>query len=127
MQRDFVLRWIEQLGRLIRRLLRGGGSLEEGRRQVDDAIEALLGPLALLIPKLEVESAASLLGDPDRIFAYAQLLELDALIAAAAGEAGTADRTRRALEFARAALGRATESRPDWQQWIAERADGPLP
>jgi hypothetical protein len=127
MQRDFVLRWIEQLGQLIRRLLRGGGSLEEGRRQVDEAIEALLGPLALLIPKLEVESAANLLGDPDRIFAYAQLLELDALIAGAAGEAGTADRTRRALEFARAALGRTTESRPDWQQWIAERAVGPLP
>ena len=49
MQRDYVLRWIEQLGELIRRLLRRGGSLEEGRRQVDDAIEALLGPLAAVV------------------------------------------------------------------------------
>jgi hypothetical protein len=74
MQRDLVLRWIEQLGILIRRLIEGKrhGDLSAAREQVYEATEALLGPLLPLIPR-PTSSAAQLLADPDRLFG-AQLL-----------------------------------------------------
>lgn len=65
----------------------------------------LLGPLALLVPRLEVPSAAQLLHDPERILGVAVLLELDAAIAEAEGDAAAAGRIReRAAAFRRAAL-----------------------
>jgi hypothetical protein len=89
MQRDLVLRWIEQLGILIRRLIEGkrAGDLVSAREQIREATEALLGPLGHLIPRLDVESAAELLADPDRLFGYAQLLDLEGVVAAATGDA----------------------------------------
>ena len=82
----------------------------------------LLGPLALLVPRLETESAAELLADPDRIFGYAQLLDFDGAISEGLGEAeAAADSRRRAVDFARAALARSQEPRPDWERWIQER------
>jgi len=123
-QRDLVLRWIEQLGRLVARLVGAGGKAElaSARDQVSEATISLLGPLAMLVPRLETESAAELLADPDRIFGYAQLLDLDAAISRGMGEAdAAADSSRRAVEFARAALARSQEPRPDWERWIHER------
>lgn len=125
MQRDLVLRWIEQLGVLIRRLIEGkrDGDLPAAREQIRQATEGLLGPLLQLIPRLEIESAADLLADPDRIFGYAQLLDLDGAISEALGEVdAAADSRRRAVEFARAAAARLTEPRQEWEQWIAGRA-----
>ena len=124
MQRDLVLRWIEQLGRLIARLVGLGGKAElaSARDQVTEATHALLGPLSPLVPRLETESAAELLSDPDRIFGYAQLLDLDGVISEALGETDSAiDSRRRAMEFARAALARSTDPRPDWERWLSER------
>jgi hypothetical protein len=123
-QRDLVLRWIEQLGRLVARLVGAGGKAElaSARDQVSEATINLLGPLALLVPRLETESAAELLADPDRIFGYAQLLDLDGAISEGLGEAeAAADSRRRAVDFARAALARSQEPRPDWERWIQER------
>ena len=124
MQRDLVLRWIEQLGILIRRLIEGKreGDLAPAREQIREATEALLGPLFQLIPRLEVESAAELLADPDRLFGYAQLLDLEGVVAAATGDAahGAECRTR-ALAFAREAVRRAPEPRIDWESWIGSR------
>lgn len=125
MQRDLVLRWIEQLARLVARLLRSdpGADLGAAREQVQDATAGLLGPLATLVPRLEVSSAAELLADPDRLFGYAQLLELDAVIAAALGDtSAAADNRPRALAFAKEALRRAPEPMPAWEAWIAERS-----
>ena len=124
MQRDLVLRWIEQLGRLVARLVGLGGKAElaTARDQVTEATLSLLGPLSPLVPRLETESAAELLADPDRIFGYAQLLDLDGAISEAMGETETAtDSRRRALEFARAAVARSTDPRPDWERWIGAR------
>lgn len=125
MQRDLVLRWIEQIARLIARLLRGGtqADLAAARDQVREAVSGLLGPLEPLVPRLEVSSAADLLADPDRIFGYAQLLDLEAVIAGATGDpAGAADARERAQCFAREALARTLEPRPDWEAWVAERS-----
>lgn len=124
MQRDLVLRWIEQLGRLVARLLGQGGKAElaVARDQVAEATLGLLGPLSTLVPRLETGSAADLLVDPDRIFGYAQLLDLDGVISEALGDAaGGAESRRHALELARAAVARSRDPMPDWQQWVAER------
>jgi hypothetical protein len=124
LQRDLVLRWIEQLGRLVARLLGRGGEAElaVARDQVTEATIGLLGPLATLVPRLETTSAVELLADADRIFGYAQLLELDGVISEALGDApGAAQSRRRALEFARAALERSHEPMPDWERWVRER------
>jgi hypothetical protein len=124
LQRDLVLRWIEQLGRLVARLLGRGGEAElaVARDQVTEATLGLLGPLATLVPRLETTSAVELLADPDRIFGYAQLLDLDGVISEALGDAsGAAQSRRRALEFATAALERSCEPMPDWERWVRER------
>jgi len=99
MQRDLVLRWIEQLGRLVARLVGLGGKAELGaaRDQVAEATINLLGPLSLLVPRLETSSAAELLADPDRIFGYAQLLDLDGTISEGMGEKDAATESRRMI------------------------------
>jgi hypothetical protein len=124
MQRDLVLRWIEQLGALIRRLVRGRAEsdLPAARDQVREATMALLGSLDPLIPRLDVPSAAELLADPDRIFGYAQLLDLDAVIAQAMGHSTAAQELRaRAVGFAAEAVRRNREPRPEWEEWLSDR------
>ena len=124
MQRDLVLRWIEQLGVLIRRLIEGrrDGDLSAASEQVREATEALLGPLLPLIPRLDVESAAQLLADPDRLFGYAQLLDLEGLLAGASGDAAAGLECRtRALGFAREAVRRAPDRQAAWEEWIEHR------
>ena len=125
-QRDVVLRWIEELGRLIARLLRRGtaGDLDLAREEIERATADLLGSLAPLVPQLDPASAAALLADPDRIFAWAQLVELDGLVAEAQGNApGGASARRRALELGREACRRSRIDRPDWAEWVAARSD----
>lgn len=82
MQRDVVLRWIEQIVATVRRMLLGPEAVDpaELETRVDEALEQLLGPLTLLVPRLEPASAATLLQDPERIHGYATLLELKALV-----------------------------------------------
>ena len=123
-QRDTVLRWIEQLGRLVARLLhvRNAGGFEAAREQIAAATAALLGSLALLAPKLDSASAAELLRDPQRIFGWAQLLDLEAVVLEAEGKAADASEVReRAIELAREAVRRADPDRPDWSAWLADR------
>jgi hypothetical protein len=129
-QRDVVLRWIEQLGRLVARLLGRGspGDLAAARDQVDEAVASLLGPLAQLLPRLEADSAAELLGDPERTFAYAQLLDLDAAVRQAMGEPEAAREVRaRAVALGEAAVSRAGGERTTWIEWIAARTGAGAP
>jgi hypothetical protein len=125
-QRDVVLRWIEELGRLIGRLLRRGtaGDLDLAREEIERATADLLGSLAPLVPQLDTASAAALLADPDRLFAWAQLVELGGLVAEAQGNAAAgASARRRALELGREACRRSRVDRPDWAEWVAARSD----
>lgn len=104
-QRDVVLRWIEQIVRVVRRMLFGPGppDLTAARVHVEEANAQLLGPLALLVPRLDVPSAARLLQEPERITALAMLLDLEAAIVEAEGDSPAADRIReRAAAFRRA-------------------------
>ena len=111
-QRDVVLRWIQQAARVIARLLRGGkpGDLELARIELESAEEALLGPLARLIPALETRSASALLGDPERILGYGRLLLLRSALRRALGEEEAAAQDEsRGREFQDLALA----ARPD--------------
>lgn len=125
-QRDVVLRWIEEFGRLIARLLRRGaaGDLDLAREEIERATAELLGALAPLVPQLDAASAAALLADPDRIFAWAQLVELGGIVAEAQGDAAVGLSARhRALELGREACRRSRIERPDWAEWVAARSD----
>ena len=130
MQRDVVLRWIEQIARVIAQMLKTGKpeDLELARQEIQAATDRLLGPLALLVPRLDLASAAELLHEPERLFAYAQLLDLQATLREALGElpAALADR-QRALGLARAAIARSTEPVDDLEKWVrvsGERGGG---
>lgn len=126
-KRDTVLRWIEEFGRLIARLLRRGtaGDLDLALEEIERATTDLLGGLAPLVPRLDSASAAQIIADPDRIFAWAQLVELGGLVAEARGDAGAGMAAReRAVELAAEAIRRDRMPRPDWAEWVALR-DGP--
>lgn len=121
-QRDTVVRWIEQLGQLVRKLLGtgDGADLALARQEVDAAVQALLGGMAAVVPRMTPASAAAIVNDPDRLFAYAQLLSLDAMLLAAEGKPEPSRATRaRALAFGEEAARRSPMPRPDWQEWIA--------
>ena len=127
-KRDVVLRWIEEFGRLIARLLRRGapGDLDLALEEIERATSDLLGGLAPLVPKLDTASAAQIIADPDRIFAWAQLVELGGLVAEARGDAGAGLAARaRALELADEAISRARTPQPGWAEWAALRAELP--
>ena len=71
---------------------------------IDEAIHQLLGPLALLVPRLDVPSAAALLRDPERILGLARLLELKAMALQADSRNPEAEEVRqRAKGFEQAA------------------------
>ena len=121
-QRDVVLRWIEQIAKVVARLLNGPGpgDLDLAADQVDEAIVFHLGPLHSLVQRMEVSTAADLVHDPDRLFGYAQLLSLRAAVEQARGESRSAETSLRALAFAREAVARAPDAPPAWGEWVAE-------
>ena len=121
-QRDVVLRWIEQLAKVVARLIHGPGPIDLAlaEDQVQDGLAQHLGPLASVVPRLDAESATGLLHDPERIFGYAQLLSLLAAVRHAGGDPAATDIHARAIAFARVALVRARERQPAWENWVAQ-------
>lgn len=122
-----VMRWIEQLGRLVARLLGTGDprDLTAAREEVEAALGRLLAGLALVVPRLEPGAAGDILHDPDRLFAYAQLLALKAAILRAEDDPAEADvHAARAIAFASEAVRRSREPMPAWERWLdAARGD----
>ena len=103
MQRDVVLRWIEQIVATVRRMLLGPSAVdpEVADRMIDDAIAKLLGPLNLVIPRLDVASVVTLLRDPERLTGLVRLLELKAMALERMGKPDAADALRvRAAQLA---------------------------
>ena len=96
MQRDVVLRWIEQIVATVRRMFLGPSAVDPAvvDRMIDDAIGKLLGPLTLVVPQLDVPSVMALLRDPDRITGLARLLELKAVALDRMGKRDEADALR---------------------------------
>jgi len=96
MQRDVVLRWIEQIVATVRRMLLGPSAVDPAvvDRMIDDAIGKLLGPLTLVVPQLDVPSVVTLLRDPDRIAGLARLLELKVVVLDRMGKRDEAEALR---------------------------------
>ncbi len=136
-QRDVVLRWIEQVSRVIARLLYGPGPVDlvEAREAIEDALAQHLGPLNALLPRLDVESAVALIRDPDRLYGLARLLALRAALEQAEGNAAAALATRRRVRgLAEAAIAAQPEAPEEWHAWLTalreedaamDRGDGP--
>jgi hypothetical protein len=126
-QRDLVLRWIEAIAQLVARAMHGGQTpaeeLSRAREKIAELTGGLLGGVSGLVPRMAVESAAALIPDPDRLWQYAELLDLDGAVLEALGDdVGCARARARALGFARIAAGRVTKVPPDWEKWLAVRA-----
>ncbi len=122
MQRDLLLRWLEQISALIAKLLRRDPTVDAAfiEERLAEAEEQLLGPVRKLVDRLEPESAAELLSDPFRIYGYAQLLAFRSAIARLGGRVEEAnDQAGRALVLSREAIRRADPVPTDWPAWVA--------
>jgi hypothetical protein len=121
-QRDVVLRWIEQLGLVVARLLHGPGEADLAlvEDQVRGAITQILGALSETIPRLDTASAADLLHDPERIYGYARLLGLLAALEQASDKPGFGETRQRAEALAREAVARIATPPAEWLEWIEE-------
>lgn len=121
-QRDTVLRWIDQLSALIAKLLGTGADTDraKARDELDRATEGLLGALAPAAPQMTVGTAAQMIRDPERLYAYGQLLGLQADLQHAVGDpAGAAYLRARAADFGDEAIRRIDSVPAAWRAWVA--------
>lgn len=122
MQRDVLLRWLHQASLVIRRLLYGPGDVdvEMAAEHLQDALKTHLGPMADLVSRVDVQTAANLLHEPDRIFGYAQLLGLQAAVLQAQKDPDADLVRNRAEVLGQIAMERAGDAAPEWQAWLDE-------
>ena len=101
-QKDYILRLIESVAAAVARILRRkeAGDLVGARRELDMAIGELLGPSARLAPMMDSRTASQLVGDAQRVAAWAMLLREDAdLLRLMSRDADAVAAERRALEL----------------------------
>jgi hypothetical protein len=107
-QDDYILRMIRQAAdalRLLRHRLMGTSESPEGiRAGAEAAINMLLGPRAPMIERLDAASAARLVGHPDEVDLWADLMEVEADALERGGDAATAEQRRRRVFDLRAAV-----------------------
>ncbi|MGK4007350.1 hypothetical protein WMF31_32310 [Sorangium sp. So ce1036] len=114
-QRDYILRMIEQLAEAIGRIagLRRAGELAEAHRVLRETADGLFGPMRDMLDRVDAAGAATLLGDHEKIGAYAALCAEQAAILEAQGRGAQAAAERlRALELHLEAVRRAPEDNP---------------
>lgn len=118
-QRDYILRMIEQLAEAVGRIagLRRAGQLDEAELLVRTTADGLLGPMRDMLDRLDAAGAATLLGDHEKIGAYAALCAEQAEILELRGRTAQAPaERRRALELYLEAVSRASEGNPRAQE-----------
>ena len=82
-------------------------------RDADTAIGTLLGPQRAMLERLDAWSAANLLGDPERVMVWSDLLRLQADILEASGESARSASIRQRAEALRNHAPATSESRND--------------
>jgi len=100
---DYLMRMIAEMVQALMRVagLKREGKLDEALDALRDAYGELLGPAAELAPRLDPATAAQVVGNAERIRAWAQLLGEEAEVRRLRGEDSAADALRvRALELA---------------------------
>ena len=116
-EEDYLLRLIRQAADVLRRLrhlmLSGAGSPEVIRLDAANAIEALLGPQARILSRLDAMSAARLVGHPDHVALWGALLVVEADATSSTGDSASAarlhERARTLREAARVIWGTSGE------------------
>lgn len=101
-ERDLLLRMIQQLGDSIAKIigLRTGGQPDEALVLLQQTTDGILGPMAGMIDQVDSASAAMLLASPQKVRAYAWLVDERAKIRAAQGDDARARADeRRALDL----------------------------
>lgn len=127
---DLLLRLIRQMGAVMARMLglKNGGQVQEALQTLDDAEGELLGPMAQVVPRLDSATAAHVLGEPQRIAAWARLLHERAdLLRIAGDDAGASLAARRALELAAEAQARAAGYEKAVRELLGTLADDARP
>jgi hypothetical protein len=100
-RKDYILRMIEQLAAAIAGVagLKEAGQLDDALRLVRETADGIFGPLLRTLDEVDSATAASLLGDGEKVAAYAALLAEQADIHERKGDARRARSDhRRALE-----------------------------
>jgi hypothetical protein len=122
-KKDYILRLIEQMRRLVEALLGKLRDGEETRQDLADAqgiLAKLLGPLAGVAPRMDSATAGQMVGDPDVLHAWAELTAAEAALLRARGDEAAAGATdRRALELALEAHLRTNADRAELLELIA--------
>lgn len=102
---DYLLRLIQEAAAALRRFrsrLGGGESPDEVSRDAGVAIGTLLGPQRPLLERLDGWSAANLLGDPERVQLWSELLLLQSDAERVMGRTAKADALKaRSVELAK--------------------------
>ncbi len=120
---DYLLRMIEQTAKAVAQLigLRKSGDFTAAHTVLDAAYRSLLGPDALLFSRMDPETGAKLLAEPEKMAVMADLIHEDAELRRTAAEGDGADLDRKALAYARLA----SAARPDdadFQQLVVKMA-----
>jgi hypothetical protein len=102
-EKDFIKRQIRQLTEMLSRVLgqaKSEGNFETGLEAIRKTCGEALGIDSAIIGRMTSASVAQVINDPERLKAYAWLLEQEAELHELKGDAATArDRRRRALEI----------------------------
>jgi hypothetical protein len=121
-KKDYILRLIEQMRRLVEALLgklRDGEETQEVLADARGTLSKLLGPLADVASRMDSVTAGQMVGDPDVLRAWAELTAAEARLARADGDDAAAEvADRRALELALEAHLRTTADRAELLELI---------
>jgi hypothetical protein len=102
LERDYILRMIQQLAQALGRILglKRAGKLDEALLEVRATADGIFGPMRRTLEAIDAQSAASLLGNREKIEAYAALTAEEASIHELLGDARRArGGERRALSL----------------------------
>ncbi len=88
-EQDYVLRMIQQLAQAIARIagFKKAGKLDEALSEVRETADGIFGPLLRTLDAVDAQSAAGLLGNREKIEAYARLTAEEASIHDLMGDA----------------------------------------
>ncbi len=132
-ERDYIMRLVQQLAAVMRRILRlqEQEKYDQAQQEVEEAYGELLGLERELLMSLAPATAAPLLGEAGKIKIAARLLQAEADLAGRRGDAEAALRLRsRALEFYLEALAVAEQVEDDdyatLRLWSAETEQAAL-